>query len=132
MLLAASLLAAIAVIAGALSAHMLEKKLGPEQISQLHTAANYQMFHALGLAALAALAGRLKKSQAASGGLLLGGGAVLFSFSIYFLATRSLWGAESIKWVAYITPVGGMLMILGWLYLAFIAIRGMDQKRERR
>ena len=45
-------------------------------------------------------------------------GVVLFSGSIYFLATNSLTSFD-FKKIGFITPIGGTLLIAGWGYLAF-------------
>jgi uncharacterized membrane protein YgdD (TMEM256/DUF423 family) len=49
-------------------------------------------------------------------------GIVLFSFSIYLLATNSLTGFD-FRAIGFITPLGGILLILGWLVLGYRAYR---------
>jgi uncharacterized membrane protein YgdD (TMEM256/DUF423 family) len=109
-LLAGALLAALGVALGAFGAHALSDALGPDRIGWWQTAVQYQMWHAVGLVAMAALPLRLGRAAT-----LLAGGTVIFSGSLYILA---LTGA---RWLGAITPIGGALMISGWLLLAWRA-----------
>ena len=49
-------------------------------------------------------------------------GVVLFSFSIYLLATTKLTGVD-FKKIGFITPVGGLLLIVGWAALFFNVLK---------
>jgi uncharacterized membrane protein YgdD (TMEM256/DUF423 family) len=93
---------AIAVIAGAYGAHGASGKA----VDWLRTGAEYQMIHALaGLYAI----GRPKGAGPAA--LFLSGAAV-FSGTLYAMAL----GAP--RWLGAVTPLGGLAMILGWIWLA--------------
>jgi uncharacterized membrane protein YgdD (TMEM256/DUF423 family) len=113
-LVAAAASGLIAVAAGAFAAHGLQSRLGDARLGWLETGARYQMYHALALLGVALLArDRLGRSRAlvvAGWGFLAG--SVLFSGSLYVLA---LTGLSPLVWV---TPVGGVLMLLGWAALA--------------
>jgi uncharacterized membrane protein YgdD (TMEM256/DUF423 family) len=50
-------------------------------------------------------------------------GIILFSGSLYFLCTRNLYGADWLKFLGPVTPIGGLLFVAGWLFLAFSAIK---------
>jgi uncharacterized membrane protein YgdD (TMEM256/DUF423 family) len=101
---------ALAVAAGAFGAHGLKAMLAPDMLAVFETAARYHMVHALAMA-IAALAG-----SRTSPALFLGG-IVLFSGSLYLLAL------SSVTWLGAITPIGGALLIAGWLCLAFSSFR---------
>lgn len=45
-------------------------------------------------------------------------GVVFFSFSIYILSTSAITGLN-IGGIGLITPIGGVLLILGWLILGY-------------
>lgn len=107
----------LAVIIGAFGAHGLKKILGPEELNTFETGVKYQMYHALFLVALSAisLVGDPVKKVVF---LLTVMGVVLFSFSIYLLATNSLTSFD-FKKIGFITPIGGLLLIMGWGYLLF-------------
>ncbi len=106
--LLAALSGALAVIAGAYGAHGAH---GPA-VEWLRTGAHYQLVHAL--AALALLGRPLGR---AAGWCFVGGGA-LFAGTLYAMAL----GAP--LWFGAITPLGGLLLIAGWLVLAVGALRG--------
>ena len=104
--IAAALSGALAVAAGAFGAH------GASGVAAdwLRTGAQYQMIHAV--AALAVL--RLEAKGPAW--LFLAGGAI-FAVSLYLMAL----GAPRI--LGAVTPIGGVLLIAGWLWLAWQATR---------
>ena len=113
-LVAAAASGFVAVAAGAFAAHGLQARLGDARLAWLETGARYQMYHALALLGVALLArDRLGRSRAlalAGWGFLVG--SVLFSGSLYILA---LTGLSPLVWV---TPAGGLLLLLGWAALA--------------
>lgn len=101
--LVAALSAVLAVAAGAFGAHGASS---PQAAEWLRTGGMYQLVHAV--AALAIM-------QYARGpaGLMLAGGAI-FGVSLYVMA---LGGP---RWLGAVTPIGGTLLIAGWLWLAWI------------
>ena len=107
LMLLAALSGAIAVAAGAFGAH----GASGAAVEWLKTGAHYQLIHMV--AALVAL--RLEARGPAW--LFVIGGAV-FAGTLYLMAL----GAP--RWLGAITPVGGALLIGGWLWLAWVAMRG--------
>ena len=115
----AGLLMATGIVAGALAAHALRDVLQPRQLESLHTAVNYQLFNALGLLVVGVL---LRDAGLATTRLrhvpaLLIAGTVCFSGSIYLL----LAGAPRV--LGPVTPLGGLLLIAGWLLCALTLLR---------
>lgn len=115
----AGLLMASGIVIGALAAHALAGVLEPRQLQSLHTAVDYQLFNALGLLAVGVLlrdpslaVTRLRQVPA-----LLISGTLCFSGSIYLL----LAGAP--RWLGPVTPLGGLLLIGGWLWFAVALLR---------
>ncbi len=111
-------LGALAVALGAFGAHGLRSRVEARELEVFETAARYHLIHALVLVAvglLAALAsgqGRPDVARAADqAGWLLTAGVAVFSGSLYLLV---LTGARKLGMV---TPVGGLLLIGGWLAL---------------
>lgn len=102
----AALSGALAIGAGAFGAH----GAGKEAAEWLKTGAHYQLIHAV--AALLAL----RMEARGPAWLFIGGGAV-FAGSLYLMAI----GLP--RWLGAITPIGGALLIAGWLWLAWIAAR---------
>ena len=113
-LLAGSLLAALGVMLGAFGAHGLRAALSPEALGWWQTGVQYQMWHAIGLVAIGAA--RLPGTRLSVWLLTLG--TLIFAASLYVMA---LTGA---RWLGMVTPLGGVLMIGGWLVLAWRLLRG--------
>jgi uncharacterized membrane protein YgdD (TMEM256/DUF423 family) len=107
-LLIGALLAALGVLLGAFGAHGLRAVLTPEALGWWQTGVQYQMWQAIGLVAIGAT--RLPRTRLPV--WLLGLGTLVFSGSLYLLA---LTGA---RWLGMVTPVGGVLMIAGWICFA--------------
>lgn len=115
------LLAALAVGLGAIGAHALKSQLSAEQLATYHTAVQYQMVHAIGLV-LVGLLGLYQGSRffdLAGWSMLVG--IVLFSGFLY------AWLATGRRFLVYPVPVGGIVFILGWLFLAIGAL-GLGRK----
>lgn len=93
---------------GAFGAHALEARTGPGAMATWRTASLYHLVHSAVLAALALTPGEGRRWVPA--GLLLGG-VLLFSGSLYLLV---LTGFRPLAWV---TPVGGLSLLLGWATL---------------
>ncbi len=110
-LMAGALLATAGVALGAFGAHGLRSVLDPAQLGWWETAVQYQMWHAIGLIAIAALPQRRTGWPAS----LVAAGTMIFSGTLYAMA---LGGP---RWLGMITPLGGTLMIAGWLLLAWRA-----------
>ena len=113
LLAAGALLAALGVMLGAFGAHALRGAFGPAETGWWQTAVAYQMWHALALVAIGASGLRGLAAPA----WLLGAGALIFSGTLYIMALTGL------RWLGAVTPIGGLLMIAGWLWLAFRALR---------
>ena len=110
--------ALIAVITGAFAAHTLKSKLSPDMFEVFEVAVRYQMYHALGLIAVAWAASQWSSQLITASGWLFVAGIVIFSGSLYIL---SLTG---VRWLGAITPIGGVAFIIGWGCLLWTAIRG--------
>jgi uncharacterized membrane protein YgdD (TMEM256/DUF423 family) len=111
----AALTGALAVMFGAFAAHGLV--LSAEARAIFETGARYHMYHALamGLAAFAMRGEAVARAKLAAILFLIG--TVLFSGSLYLLA---LTGNAAF---GYVTPLGGLAFIAGWIYLALAALR---------
>lgn len=114
----AGLSGAVAVIAGAFGAHALRARLAPDLLVAWETGARYEMYHALALAAVAVLAAARPAARGPRvAGWLFVAGTVLFSGSLYVLAVTGVPAA------GFVTPVGGVALVGGWLAFAWSAWR---------
>ncbi|MEM1337704.1 MAG: DUF423 domain-containing protein [Bacteroidota bacterium] len=107
----------LAVVLGAFGAHSLKKVLTVEALNSFETGVKYQMYHALFLILLGGIVTVPEHTKKVVFYLIVLG-IVLFSFSIYFLATNKLTAFDFRK-IGFITPIGGLLLISGWAYLLF-------------
>ncbi len=104
-----------AIILGAFGAHALKKVLTIDQLATFETGVKYQMYHALFLLFLGLNNHLSFKTKKTILGLTISG-VILFSGSIYLLATDSL-NAFDFKVIGFVTPIGGLLLILAWSIL---------------
>ncbi len=107
-----AILAALAVGLGAFGAHALKdflQQTGRFEVFQ--TATQYQFYHALGLLAIS----RLNPSKWVW--MLLLVGTLIFSGSLYLLCLTQ------VKIFGAITPIGGSMLIAGWMVFAFQKIK---------
>lgn len=102
---------AIAVALGAFGAHGLKTLVSEQQLEWWHTATLYLFVHALGLLIVGLLI-RLRYATQTTAWLLQIG-IIIFAGSLYAMTL----GAP--RWFGAITPIGGVLMIAGWLWLSF-------------
>ncbi|WP_297793035.1 DUF423 domain-containing protein [uncultured Eudoraea sp.] len=112
---------ALSVVLGAFGAHGLKNVMSLSELDTFNTGVTYQMYHALLLLVLGSVQGIPEKAKKQVYYLIVSG-IIFFSFSIYLLATNSLTGFN-FKTIGFITPIGGVLMILGWLLLGYQAYR---------
>lgn len=117
LLVACSVLGVLAVSLGAFGAHGLKSVLPPEKIATYTTGITYHFYHTLALV-LAAILYKMSNSKWyvwSAWCFIIG--ILLFSGSLYLLSTRELIGLVTYKWLGPITPIGGVLFIVGWAFL---------------
>jgi uncharacterized membrane protein YgdD (TMEM256/DUF423 family) len=95
---------------GAWAAHGARNVIDGDAIEWVKTGAQYQLWHAAALLALIGLPAAFAHVRRWAGPCFCGG-ALLFSGSLYAMALLN-W-----RWAAYITPIGGLFMLLGWAFL---------------
>ena len=106
------ILAGLGVVVGAFGAHALKDLLeGSGRVNTFETAVKYQFYHALGLILLGMIMMNHHHSFFTYSGYSFLMGTVIFSGSLYILCLTGItkFGA--------ITPIGGLLMILGWIFM---------------
>lgn len=112
-----SLLGMTGVAAGAFGAHALKTRVEPDMLVIFETAARYQMYHAIALVGLGLFASRIDQSMLQVSGFSFLAGTLIFSGTLYALVLTGN------RWLGAITPIGGALLIFGWLMLAVVAMR---------
>ncbi len=116
------ILGALAVILGAFGAHALVPKLPADSLASYKTGVLYHFIHTLAALAACILYLLTEQKLFRTSAYIFIVGILFFSGSIYLLATRAITHLE-ISWLGPVTPVGGVLFIIGWLCLAIAGSR---------
>lgn len=133
LLKAGAIICGISVALGAFAAHGLKDSIRPELLAVFETGVKYQFYHGMGILLLYAMQRRLNEDLLKRVYYLFLVGTIIFSGSLYILATRELSFGEIIRPLGMITPLGGLSFIIGWTYLAFSGYKSSDvaKKNER-
>lgn len=116
-LLLAAFLGGTGVVLGAFGAHGLRGKVAENLLEAYKTGVHYQMVHALALFGVVLLIQHWgERTSLLVSGALFGLGVLLFSGSLYGLT----FGGP--RWLGPVTPLGGLLMIGGWVALFVAAL----------
>lgn len=126
------ILGALAVALGALGAHFLKNKMATglitaDQLNGFDTGVKYHIYHVLAmfLVVLVNNSPQPKHFLKYAYTFFLVG-IVLFSGSLYLLTTRQLLGAEWLKMLGPVTPIGGVAFVAGWI---FISLSAFEKKK---
>ncbi|MBU5465222.1 DUF423 domain-containing protein [Virgibacillus sp. MSJ-26] len=107
----------LAVALGAFGAHGLEGKVSDHMLGIWEKAVNYQMFHTMALLVTGLIAAKLQVGALNWSGWLFFIGIILFSGSLYLYSTTG------IKFLAMITPFGGVTFLIGWVLLGYTIVK---------
>jgi uncharacterized membrane protein YgdD (TMEM256/DUF423 family) len=107
-----AILGLTAILLGAFGAHALKDVLNLQQLTTFETGVKYQMYHALFLLFLD-VNNRISDKSKKMMYYFISFGTLFFSGSIYLLATSNVSGIN-FKPIGIITPIGGLLLIMGW------------------
>ena len=120
-ILTAAILGLIAVIFGAFAAHKLKTLIDPAAIDIWNKGVQYHFYHTFALLYLSTFA-RYKNNLINISYFCFLGGIILFSGSLYILATKTITMID-FNQLGFLTPVGGLLFILGWIMLFLAALK---------
>ena len=112
-IIVASLFAALAILFGAFGSHALKERLSAQSLEVYDIATRYLMFHALGIFLIALLGFQLPKESLEIPVIMMIIGTSIFSGSLYLIAMLDF------KKLGMVTPIGGLLLIVSWLLLAY-------------
>lgn len=113
---AGAFFAGLSVALGAFAAHALKSKISSEMLGVFEVGVRYQMYHSLALVLLGTLMAYVSVNFFIWAGYSFILGITFFSGSLYILSLSGIrtWGA--------VTPVGGALFLLGWLFFLIGAL----------
>ena len=128
-LLIGAMLGFVSVAFGAFSEHGLRETITSEQFRFLMTAVRYNQVHAV----IVVVIGLFFQSnhsctnttQLKWSATLFIIGTILFSFSIYLSVSLQM------PSIVYLTPLGGITIMVGWLTLAVAAIKTLQSSNNR-
>ena len=114
---AAAILGALTIMIGAFGAHGLKELISEKALTSFETGVRYQMYHVIVLLILGfATQIPIKTQKWVFVFFIIG--ILFFSGSIYLLTLNEYLPFDA-KTIAFITPIGGFLLIIGWLRLAY-------------
>jgi uncharacterized membrane protein YgdD (TMEM256/DUF423 family) len=121
----------LAVALGAFGAHALGDVLLPNEKVTFETANRYHFYHTIVLVFIAILYGRDESRMLRLAAYAYIDGIILFSGSLYLLASKNILGIASWGFLGPITPVGGVFLIIGWFILAWYGFQYATVQRFR-
>lgn len=113
----ATILGALTIMIGAFGAHGLKELITEKSLVSFETGVRYQMYHVIVMLILGISTNILPKTQKWVFRFFIIG-ILFFSGSIYLLTLNEFFPLNA-KTIAFITPIGGFLLIIGWLRLAY-------------
>lgn len=109
-----ALLGAFTIILGAFGAHALKDSLTETSLKNFETAVRYQMYHVIVLLIINTVSALSEKSKKQLS-IIFFVGILFFSGSIYCITLLHI----PAKYIWFTTPLGGLILIYGWIALAF-------------
>lgn len=123
-LVTGAFIGALSVVLGAFGAHGLKKLVPAESLVSYETAVRYQFYHVFALILTGFLFANGQPGLMKAAGWLFISGMILFSGSLYLLTYKTATQASGLGWVGPVTPIGGMLLVAGWICLALALSKG--------
>lgn len=125
------ILLAFGIAAGAMGSHLMKKLLEEQDLSTWEIGVKYLLFQSLGMLIIS-LKSRLFNDRLFIGLILLLSGTLVFMSSLLLHSTRALWASSDFKTMAMFAPIGGVLMILGWLFVGIFCFHSGDEEKSER
>jgi len=107
----------LGVAFGAFGAHALRNRLSPEMLAVFDTGVRYQMYHVFALLIVAAAIGHIGSAR-----LLMIAGWCFFAGILFFSGSLYALALTGVGLLGAITPIGGMLFLIGWACLIAFAL----------
>jgi uncharacterized membrane protein YgdD (TMEM256/DUF423 family) len=122
-LISAAFLGALSVALGAFAAHGLRQVANPDTVAIFETGVRYQFYHVFALLSVGILYEKFPGRLLQWTGNCFQLGILLFSGSLYLMTALKI---EDVRWVekiGFITPIGGLFFIIGWMLMLIAFIR---------
>jgi uncharacterized membrane protein YgdD (TMEM256/DUF423 family) len=118
-----SIVCGLSVALGAIASHALKDRISAEHLAVFQTGVTYQFYHGIGILLMMGMYRRLHSNVVKRVLYLFSIGIVFFSGSLYLLSTRDITVGDMLKIIGPLTPIGGVLFIIGWVYLGFFGFK---------
>ncbi len=122
-----SLFAGLSVLLGAFGSHILKSVLSEYKLGVFNTAGYYLLTHSIAVIVLLLVKNTVNLRISAYGIYAIFAGMLIFSSSLYLTAFSELPGASGLKLAGAVAPVGGILMISGWILSAFSLFKRIEK-----
>lgn len=122
-----SLLAGLSVMLGAFGSHILKSVLSEYKLDVFNKAGYYLLTHSIAVIVLLQVKNTLNLRIYSYGIYAIFAGMIIFSSSLYLTAFSELPGASGLKFAGAIAPLGGILMIGGWLFTAVSLFKQIEK-----
>lgn len=123
-------MALLAVALGAFGSHGLRGVLSSEELHTFEIGVRYQFFHALATLAVGIILYFRKTPMLPRAGWLFIGGVALFSGSLYLLSVSDIFDIPA-SFLGPVTPIGGIMLMLGWAALIWSTFEEREHHRRR-
>ena len=118
----------ISVIFGAFGSHLLNGKISEENMRVYNIALTYQIYHTIALLALTFMNRYISRSYLNVIYYFFVFGIGLFSGSLFLISTQEATNLI-VGGIGFLTPIGGICMLIGWLVLIFVGVTYQHKKR---
>ncbi len=123
------LMGTLSMILGAIGAHILRGNIPDDHLEMFNTANQFLMYHTLALLALSFMSRFINRSYLNAIYYLFIVGIILFSGTFFLLSLREVIGFD-ISGLSKLAPIGGILLISGWIVIIFAGINYKHKKRH--
>ena len=126
-----SFMALLAVALGAFGSHGLRGAISADELATFETGVRYQFYHALATLAVGILLYMRRTPMLLRAGWLFIGGITLFSGSLYLISFSGIFNFKATL-LGPITPIGGVLLMLGWAALLWSTFEESERTNRSR
>ena len=119
----------VSVLMGAVGSHILSGNISEKYLAIFNTATQFIMYHTLALLGLTAMSRYVSRSYLNTIYYFFVIGIILFSGPLYIISLKEITGL-SIDFLSKLTPIGGFLLILGWITIILSGITYKHKKRH--
>ncbi len=128
---AAAIFGILAVIIGAFGSHLLKPRLAESDFVVFQTGVQYHFYHIFAMIITGLMYKNYKHNYFIVAAYCFGLGILFFSFSLYMMKLTTLASDGEEKWLAYLTPMGGILFMVGWFLIALYFIKEREKPTRK-